>query len=334
MTNPLVSSDPDSSETLRHRQAVQIVGMGASAGGLDAISEFLASMPTRTGMAFIVLQHQDPSRRGLLPELLRRITSMEVCEIAESIEVRPDHVYVAPPNHELAFSSEKLMPVETAEAHARYPIDSFFRALAAEKGQAAAGVVFSGMGTDGTAGLRAIQEAGGVTLAQEPNSAKFDSMPRSAITAGVADFVAPPGAMPMWLCQVRSVPHGGAHGAARARRQALRELMSLLQRHTGNNFTEYKMSTVLRRIERRMKLHQLDARQLQRVVYPGSGLRTHLPPARCQHAARGELLSHQDSKDRATKFHRSYDHDHEWQYPDTSRTPAAQNAYAGGSHDQ
>jgi len=259
MTNPLVSSDQDSSETLRHRQAVQIVGMGASAGGLDAISEFLASMPTRTGMAFIVLQHQDPSRRGLLPELLRRITSMEVCEISESVEVRPDHVYVAPPNFDLAFANEKLMPVETSDTHGRYPIDSFFRTLAAEKGQAAAGVVFSGMGTDGTAGLRAIQEAGGVTLAQEPNSAKFDAMPRSAITAGVADFVAPPGTMPMWLCQVRSVPHGGAHGAARARRQALRDLMTLLQRHTGNNFTEYKMSTVLRRIERRMKLHQLES---------------------------------------------------------------------------
>jgi two-component system CheB/CheR fusion protein len=259
MTNPLVSSDSDASEAQRHRQAVQIVGMGASAGGLDAISEFLASMPSRTGMAFIVMQHQDPSRRGLLPELLRRITTMEVCEISDSVEVRPDHVYVAPPNFDLAFSNDKLMPVETPEGHSRYPIDSFFRTLAGEKGQAAAGVVFSGMGTDGTAGLRAIQEAGGVTLAQEPNSAKFDSMPRSAITAGVADFVAPPGAMPMWLCQVRSVPHGGAHGAARARRQALRELMSLLQRHTGNNFTEYKMSTVLRRIERRMKLHQLDS---------------------------------------------------------------------------
>jgi two-component system CheB/CheR fusion protein len=98
-----------------------------------------------------------------------------------------------------------------------------------------------------------------VTLAQEPNSAKFDSMPRSAIAAGVADFVATPSAMPMWLCQVRSVRHGGAHGLARARRQALRDLMSLLQRHTGNNFTEYKMSTVLRRIERRMKLHQLES---------------------------------------------------------------------------
>jgi len=259
MTNPLVSSDSDTGEAHRHRQAVQIVGMGASAGGLDAIFEFLASMPSRTGMAFIVLQHQDPSRRGLLPELLRRITTMEVREISDSIDVRPDHVYVAPPNFDLAFSNDKLNLTEVSEGHSRYPIDSFFRTLAAEKGQAAAGVVFSGMGTDGTAGLRAIQEAGGVTVAQEPSSAKFDSMPRSAITAGVADFVAPPGAMPMWLCQVRSVPHGGAHGAARARRQALRELMSLLQRHTGNNFTEYKMSTVLRRIERRMKLHQLDS---------------------------------------------------------------------------
>jgi len=259
MTNPLVSPAPDAGDGLRQRHAVQIVGMGASAGGLDAISEFLASMPSRTGMAFIVLQHQDPSRRGLLPELLRRITPMEVREIADSIDVRPDHVYVAPPNYDLAFSNEKVMAVETADVRDRYPIDSFFRALAAEKGQAAAGVVFSGMGTDGTAGLRAIQEAGGVTLAQEPNSAKFDSMPRSAITAGVADFVASPGAMPMWLCQVRAVPHGGAHGAARSRRQALRELMSLLQRHTGNNFTEYKISTVLRRIERRMKLHQIES---------------------------------------------------------------------------
>ncbi|MYN02991.1 PAS domain-containing protein [Pseudoduganella sp. DS3] len=256
MTNPLVSPGSEPGEAQRQRQAVQIVGIGASAGGLDAISEFLASMPSRSGMAFIVMQHQDPSRRGLLPELLRRITSMEVCEIAESIELRPDHVYVAPPNCDLAFGSGKLMPVEMAEVHGRYPIDTFFRNLAAEKGQAAAGVVFSGMGTDGTAGLRAIQEAGGVTLAQEPHSAKFDSMPRSAISAGVADFVAAPVAMPMWLCQVRSAPHVGAHGAARARRQALRELMTLLQRHTGNNFTEYKMSTVLRRIERRMKLHQ------------------------------------------------------------------------------
>lgn len=259
MTNPLVSAETESSEAPRQRHAVQIVGMGASAGGLDAISEFSRFHAVRTGMAFIVLQHQDPSRRGLLPELLRRITSMEVCEISESTEVRPDYVYVAPPSFDLAFSNGRLMAVETADPHGRYPIDSFFRALAAEKGQAAAGVVFSGMGTDGTAGLRAIQEAGGVTLAQEPSSAKFDSMPRSAITAGVADFVAPPGAMPMWLCQVRSVPHSGAHGAARTRRQALRELMSLLQRHTGNNFTEYKMSTVLRRIERRMKLHQLDS---------------------------------------------------------------------------
>lgn len=255
MTNPLVSSEP-AGQLRPQRPAVQVVGMGASAGGLDAISEFLAAMPARSGMAFIVLQHQYPARRGLLPELLRRITTMEVCEIADTVEVRADHVYVAPPSFDLTFADDRLMTVETGDVHERYPIDAFFRNLAAEKGQSAAGVVFSGMGTDGTAGLRAIQEAGGVTLAQEPNSAKFDSMPRSAITAGVADFVAAPATMPMWLCQMRSVPHGGAHGAARARRQALRDLMSLLQRHTGNNFTEYKMSTVLRRIERRMKLHQ------------------------------------------------------------------------------
>ena len=260
MTIPTVPSAPDTNETQRQRPALQIVAVGASAGGLDAISEFLASMPTRTGMAFVVLQHQDPARRGLLPELLRRVTPMMVHEVAERTVLRPDTVYVARPDHMLAFDGEALVPVETEEGGTnRYPIDYFFRSLASAKKQGAAGIVLSGMGTDGTAGLRAIQEAGGVTLAQEPNSAKFDSMPRSAIAAGVADFVALPGAMPLWLCQVRSVHHGGAHEAVRARRAALRELMSLLLRHTGNNFTEYKMSTVLRRIERRIKLHGLDS---------------------------------------------------------------------------
>ena len=261
MTLSLVQPAPDAGSPPRTRQPLQVVGVGASAGGLDAISEFLASMPERSGMGFVVLQHQDPSRRGMLPELLRRITSMNVVEIVERTEVLPDHVYVAQPNAELAFHDGLLTPMEATDpASHRYPIDTFFRALAAEKKQAAAGIILYGMGTDGTAGLRAIQEAGGVTLAQEPHSAKFDSMPRSAITAGVADFVAPPGAMPMWLCQVRAHhQHVDAHGAARARRHALRELMSLLQRHTGNNFTEYKISTVLRRIERRMKLHQLDS---------------------------------------------------------------------------
>ncbi|MGO4376799.1 chemotaxis protein CheB [Pseudoduganella sp. RAF19] len=255
-----VSTAATPSQEQTERRPTHIVGIGASAGGLDAITEFLAAVPERSGLAYIVVQHQDPLRKGLLPELLQRVTPMSVAEIRDRMPIEPDCVYVIPPNSDLAFADGMLALLHPSNQPGhRYPIDTFFRALAEEKRAHAAGVVFSGMGTDGTAGLRHIQEAGGVTLVQAPESAKFDAMPRSAIEAGVADVVALPGDMPERLWSAWASEPNVVHGRGHARRHALRELLNLLQNHTGNNFTDYKMNTVLRRIERRMKLQQSES---------------------------------------------------------------------------
>ncbi|NVE01556.1 chemotaxis protein CheB [Massilia sp. BJB1822] len=236
---------------------VPIVAIGASAGGLDSIIEFLTAVPQSSGMAFVVIQHLDPQRKCVLPELLQRATAMRVEQISDNMAVEPDCVYVIPPNMSLAFSNGLLTlgPLSSLRGP-RYPIDAFFRALATERRQLAAGIVFSGMGSDGTAGLRAIREAGGVTLAQPPESAKFDPMPRSAIDAGVVDITALPGEMPERLGNVWSVSPYVQQARVRGRPHALQELLELLQTHTGNNFSDYKMNTVMRRIDRRMKLQQ------------------------------------------------------------------------------
>lgn len=242
--------------------AVSVIGIGASAGGLDPICDFLAAVPAPCGLSFVVVQHLDPNQKGMLPELLQRVTWMAVHEAADGMRVEPDCVYVIPPNKDLSFSKGALVLLAPFELRGhRLPIDFFFRALAAECGPRAAGVVLSGMGSDGTAGLRAIQQRGGMTLAQQPDSARFDPMPQSAIAAGVADIVALPADMPQQIIarRVRRVLAPVRHEHGISRRTALHELLQLLQSRTGHNFTDYKMNTVLRRIERRMVLHQLSA---------------------------------------------------------------------------
>lgn len=260
-------------EKAGHR-VTRVVGVGASAGGLEAIGEFLAAVPADSGLAIIVVQHQDPQRKGMLPELLQRHTSMPVREIHHMMAIEPDHVYVIPPNADLAFADGALalhQPVNSIGQ--RFSIDLFFRALSAELQQNAAGVILSGMGMgmDGTAGLRALRECGGVTFAQTPESARFDAMPRSAIEAGVADVVAAPGTMPARLLDIwADLPRQLERG--RARRTALRELLDLLQGHTGYNFSDYKMNTVLRRIERRIKLQQSESMEAYVTLLRGCSL--------------------------------------------------------------
>ena len=161
------------------RAVIPIVAIGASAGGLDAICELLASVPAASGAAYVVIQHLDPEHKAMLPELLQRVTPMRVVEISDRMVVQADCVYVIPSNKELGFSDGMLTlaPPREPRGH-RLPIDTFFQALARERGELAAGVVLSGMGGDGTLGLQAIKERGGLTLAQLPASAKFDPMPR------------------------------------------------------------------------------------------------------------------------------------------------------------
>lgn len=237
---------------------IPVVGLGASAGGLEPLCQFLAAVPAGSGMAYVVVQHLSPEHVGALPQLLQRATAMPVREACDGMQVAPDSVYVIPPNAELTLSRHRLMVAEPSQKYgSRLPIDIFFTSLALEYGELATGVVLSGMGTDGTRGLRAIQDAGGLAMAQSPASAQFDPMPQHAIEAGVADMIDLPAQMPGqildWANGYR--PPQLLREPSPARRGALGELLAMLHAQTGNDFSDYKMNTVMRRIERRIHLH-------------------------------------------------------------------------------
>ena len=184
----------------RHPRAnvsFSIVGIGASAGGLEALEQFLGHVPAGSGLAFVIVQHLDPTRKGIMPELLQRATGMKVYQVKDRTPVRPECVYVIPPNKDLSLLHGILHLFEPAAPRGlRLPIDFFLRSLAQDQQERSIGVILSGMGSDGTLGLRAIKEKAGVVLVQEPATAKFDGMPRSAIDAGLADIVAPVGELP------------------------------------------------------------------------------------------------------------------------------------------
>ena len=239
-----------------------IIGIGASAGGLEALEQFLRHVPEDSGMAFVIVQHLDPTHRGIMPELLQRATGMVVEQVKDHMTVQPNCVYVIPPNKDLSLLRGTLHLFEPATPRGlRLPIDFFFRSLAEDQRERSVGVILSGMGSDGTLGLRAIKEMAGIALVQEPTSAKFDGMPRSAIDAGLADIVAAPEEL-----YERLVAYFGhapliaqPPAALKDRDQSgLDKIVILLRTHTGHDFSLYKKNTLYRRIERRMSLHQID----------------------------------------------------------------------------
>ncbi|MBM2847765.1 MAG: cheBR [Anaerolineales bacterium] len=239
-----------------------IVGIGASAGGLEALELFLANVPADSGMAFVIVQHLDPTHKGIMAELLQRGTSMPVFQVKDRMRVEANCVYVIPPNKDMSILHGVLHLLDPlAPRGLRLPIDFFFRALADDQQEHSIGVILSGMGSDGTLGLRAIKEKAGVVFVQEPASAKFDGMPRSAIEAGLADVIAPvealPGKISAYLQHVPLITKPGRPDEYTAQ-SALEKVVILLRGQTGHDFSLYKKSTVYRRIERRMGLHQID----------------------------------------------------------------------------
>ena len=239
-----------------------VVGIGASAGGLEAIGQFLANVPKQSGMAFVVVQHLDPTHKGIMSQLLQRTTGMRVFQVNDRTRVRTDCVYVIPPNTDMSILHGVLHLLEPAAPRGlRLPIDFFFRSLAQDRQEHSVGVILSGMGSDGTLGLRAIKEKAGLVLVQEPATAKFDSMPRSAIDAGLADIVAPAEELPgKIMAYLRRAPLISQKVAAveDKSRNGLEKIVILLRTHTGNDFSFYKRNTLSRRIERRMGIHQID----------------------------------------------------------------------------
>lgn len=243
-------------------RAFSIIGIGASAGGLEAIEQFLSGVPKESGMAFVVVQHLDPNHKGILCELLQRVTPLKVQQISDHTVVQPNNIYVIPPGFDLTILNGVLHLLEPAEPHGlRLPIDYFLRSLALDQKEHSIGVILSGMGADGTLGLRTIKEYAGAAFVQSPSSAKFDAMPRSAIDAGLADVVAPSEElMTRIISFVSHTPLLVAHAntvTAESDLSGLEKVVLLLRSQTGHDFSLYKKSTITRRIERRMALHQL-----------------------------------------------------------------------------
>ncbi len=242
-------------------RAFPIVGIGASAGGLEALELFLKNVPEGSGMAFVIVQHLDPTHKGIMPELLQRATAMKVVQVKDRTRVQPDCVYVIPPNKDMSILHGVLHLLDpVAPRGLRLPIDFFFRSLADDSEERSVGVILSGMGTDGTLGLKAIKGKAGVVFVQDPASAKFDGMPRSAINAGLADVVAPVEALPgKIIAYLQHIPLIAKPGLADGDigHSAFEKIVILLRSQTGHDFSLYKKNTVYRRIERRMGLHQI-----------------------------------------------------------------------------
>lgn len=254
--SPRVTSSPETSP-----QSFPIIGIGSSAGGLEALDLFLANVPEDSGMAFIIVQHLDPTRKGMMVELLQRVTTMKVVQVKEGTRLKPNCVYLIPPNKDMSLLHGVLHLLDPVDQRGlRLPIDYFFRSLADDLQDQSIGVILSGMGSDGTLGLRAIKEKAGVTFVQKPSSAKFDSMPRSAIDAGLADFIAPvedlPGKISTYLTHEPLLIKSGKTVEEKTRTE-VNKILILLRSHTGHDFSQYKKTTIYRRIERRMGIHQI-----------------------------------------------------------------------------
>lgn len=239
-----------------------IVGIGASAGGLEALEELFENMPAGTGMAFVVITHLHPGYPSLLPDLLAKVTEIPVVSAADGLRVEPDHIYVGPPGGQIAILHGILHRMETEKAEApRLPIDYFFRSLAEDQKDRAISIVLSGTGTDGTLGLKAVKGESGMVMVQQPQSAKYAGMPSSAIATGLADYVLAPVAMPQHLIAYVQGPYLATEeapaGVSAVPSEPMQKIFVLLRTRTGHDFSGYKNNTIRRRIERRMNVHQI-----------------------------------------------------------------------------
>src|SRR5680860_897050 len=239
-----------------------VVGIGASAGGIDSFKKFLKAIPEKSGMVFILVQHLSPSHESILPEILSQATAIPVQEITDDCEIEPDHIYVIPENKLLKVTDHTLKLMAREDHMPQMPIDVFLTSLAQVYKALAVGVVLSGTARDGTVGLKEIQEHGGITFAEDPDLVAWPGMPKSAIDAGVVDFVLPAEAIPAKLVQLRSTNTEDDSGDTHKTKpggNALKKILTLIRRENGVDFNHYKKPTLLRRIDRRMVINQISS---------------------------------------------------------------------------
>lgn len=247
---------------MENRLAFPIVGIGASAGGLDALETFLRHVPNCSGISFVIVQHLDSMNKEMMPELLQRVTEMEVIQVKDSMKVNPDCVYVIPPNKDMYILQGVLHLIEPIIVHGlRLSIDFFFQSVAEDQKERSIAVILSGMGTDGTLGIKKIKEMAGLVLVQEPSDSKFDSMPLSAIDTGIVDIIAKAEELPGKI--VTFLQHSFFLSTPKTKiaeeeSNPLEKIMLLLREQTGHDFSLYKTNTVYRRVERRMSIQQID----------------------------------------------------------------------------
>ena len=241
------------------------MGIGASAGGLAAFEAFFSGMPADVdpGLAFVLVQHLAPDHKSLLTELIRRCTRMRVFEVEDGMEVLPNCAYIIPPNRDMALLNGRFQLIEpVAPRGQRLPIDYFFRSLAQNLRESAIGIVLSGTGSDGTLGVRSIKGEGGMVIVQTSDSSEYDGMPRSAIATGLVDYELPPSEMPAKIIahvtQTLGSPPQTAVTPRLVIENALQKIFIQLRTQTGHDFSQYKPSTIHRRIERRMAVNQID----------------------------------------------------------------------------
>lgn len=259
------ANNPDKGPQALTDNGMLIVAIGASAGGIEAFTELISNLPADTGLAYVLVQHLDPKHHSLLTELVAKKTRMAATEVADGMTVEPDHVYVIPPNATMSISNHTLQLGPREESRGLHmSIDHFMRSLAEAQGNRAIGVILSGSGTDGTLGMAEIQAQGGVTFAQEETSAKYNSMPHSAIAAGCVDYVLPPKGIARELARIARHPYVTRPATSEAaelvssNNPALHLIFQLLRRSTRLDFSHYRQTTILRRIQRRMVVHKIE----------------------------------------------------------------------------
>jgi len=246
---------------LRKPNNVPIVGIGASAGGMEALEEFFQNMPKNSGIAFVIIQHLDPNHIDFLPEILQRITEMKVMQATDRLKVQPNQVYVIPPNKNMSILNGCLHLFDLVEMRKmKLPIDFFFRSLAEDQQEKSIGIILSGMGSDGSLGIKAIKEKNGIVLVQDPATAKYNSMPQSAVDSVIVDILAPARELPSKLIAFLNYTPVNQKKTEvdEDSKSNLAKIIILLRTHTGHDFSLYKKSTLFRRVERRMNVHQIN----------------------------------------------------------------------------
>ncbi|RYE04016.1 MAG: chemotaxis protein CheR, partial [Sphingobacteriaceae bacterium] len=247
----------------RKVKSFPVVCIGGSAGSFKSYEKFFMNVPADSGMAFIIVMHLDPNKNGAIAEVMQNFSSMPVTEAQDGTLVQPNHVYVIPPNKDMGIHNRKLLLFPPGKAHGfRLPIDYFLQSLAEDQWNKAVAIIFSGMGADGETGLRMIKEKLGMAMVQDPNTAQYDSMPKAAIGTNLVDYVLAPEEMPVKLIQYLNHPalseDPGEHIKADIKdTNAIYKILMILRSETGHDFSQYKKSTITRRIDRRLAFHQL-----------------------------------------------------------------------------